>query len=157
MFPEYRRLLASQLVSDNLIKIFVPLYSFENALITIDEQSSTRDIHLDLIRILRGQVQSVLKSIDAQCRVVKEILWTMTDRIIELHKPRGPRKQKGLPPFTLASVYKNLQPWFKECMKQKVEMILEREDDSNITNQSLKRLPNATFVKDTQQFFSYVK
>ena len=61
-----------------------------------------------------------------------------------------------MPAFNSASVYKTLQPWFKESMKRKVETVYEIEEKMVDAKQSMNRLPIPHFEKESRPFFSYV-
>lgn len=137
--------------------MFVPLFHLDNVLATVDECSTSRDIHLDLIRTLRGQAQAFLTgNIGDQFRVCQQIFGRMAERIAEITDVKHFRNVQETISFTNATAYETLQPWFKESMKRKVEVVNETEEKTIDANVPMSRLPNASSLPENGQFFSYV-
>ena len=150
--------MANQIFSDNMIKKFIPLSDFALALADADQRTTTHSIHYFLFDYLRTKVNKCIRhTIECNLKITKSVFMKIVEKISDLTLNRVKRTQKNWPKFTFTSVYKDLQPWFKDAMRQKIETKLEIVDSKRDLRSELNsQNPVYGSSNQSEPFFSIV-
>lgn len=141
-----------------MIKVFIPLSDLAMTLADVDERGSSQNIHTLIFSYLRAKVNiSIRQSVEVSWKSIKSVLIRIMEKTSEMTLSRVKRTQKHWPKFSFTSVYKDLQPWFKDTMKKKIESKPEHTDSKKDLNLEKTGQPVVYSSTDhTEPFFSIV-
>ncbi len=145
LFPDYRNFLASMILRDNLIKVFLSPSIIDQCIQETDRSSDSKTVHLELFSTLRSRTKSKISTeMNSNFLIIKDVLCRLSKRIQDMIALKASPGEPDFPRLKLQMIYEKFTPELRRAMKSKVDSFKERA-------QSALKLDDSRAVEDSPQ------